>query len=685
MTLFQAKIINFFNVTRKIAKALAIILAPFLISFSLKPNNDNLFFDWLFDHKFLIFILDVSFTIYFVILKFVLDRFQPVEHGLVKFIEGSYVIFVSKDQFDEELEFITSKISNEAKQFFEYAEELVESAQYSEAIVYYKKSNNIVTTLSASLNLSNCYLILGEYENANNLLINSINQFKDINVSDLYAYLLLNQSVVYIKLYKYKLAIETSINAKRAFHKINDEFGQSFALGNEAIALFRSGLSEKALKLNKKNLRLHKKWNLNEFLAKDHHNIANIYCSRGEYAKAEKSFKKALDYINDFDNEELKAEIFVSLGALYFEIDKQQLAKDILVKALEIWQTISNPNMICTTLCVLSRNEKNRQKAINYIREAQDYAEIVSNNSLRSLVLRTEGELYLQDKRYDKALKAFGEALDLIKNTENERVKAYLNRKIGEIFFSKQNGKKAIEHFKKALNSDELLNDNLSKTKDLLSLGDTYKNLDNKEEAYKYYTKANVTSIQAKTVLFEIVSLLKLAKLELSMSVKGEWLTSENFDRNAAQKAIQYYNKIIKIAKKNNSKAKILAYNLKGEILRLLGNEQLAFRMHKKAKNLAVKTKDNKSLAEAFLNMGSIMACKDNDAALSHYKEALKIATTINDKFIIQGSLTSLISLYNDIGDKESANIYEEKLKNLSKNLTNEDKKSFKYQLTFPG
>jgi len=134
-------------------------------------------------------------------------------------------------------------------------------------------------------------------------------------------------------------------------------------------------------------------------------------------------------------------------------------------------------------------------------------------------------------------------------------------------------------------------------------------------------------------------------------------LGKDNFSLSDFQKAINYHNQRLSIAKEVGDRAgEGLAYGNLGNVYHLLGKFQEALNYHNQDLSIAKEVGDRAGEGRAYGNLGHAYHFLDNfEQAMKYFKQQLSIAKEVGDRIAAGCAYGSLGMVYHSLGDFEQA------------------------------
>lgn len=249
----------------------------------------------------------------------------------------------------------------------------------------------------------------------------------------------------------------------------------------------------------------------------------------------------AIKIAEKLNNETLKSQAFNEKGVCYYMNNQYNTAILYYQKALDIDKKRNCKDDITIRLNNLGLAYSavgNYSKAIDYFFEALKIDQNKNDNPKIAIRLNNLGIVYVKFKQYSKALEYFEKALS-IDSTNNDK-SLYSSRlsNIGMVYLKMNNPDEAITYFNNALKIDEKLNNSFN-------LAVRYNNLGKANFAKQLYSEA--IFFFEKTLEFDQKS-GNIADIAGDLTNIGNVYSKIN----QKNKAIENYNKSLKLALQNN-------------------------------------------------------------------------------------------------------------------------------------
>lgn len=232
--------------------------------------------------------------------------------------------------------------------------------------------------------------------------------------------------------------------------------------------------------------------------------LALVYLNRADYYMQLRNFKQSLincdsawRYAELANNNDRRARILQTMGAIYFYQSKYKEGREYNERAGKLYKELGNKKMYAITIAnignILTRASEyaagieNYQKAIELANEAGDrvnlamyYGNISSN--------------YIRQEQYEQALENVQRAMRYAIEQENEKQIAIAFSILGEIYLKQKKYTASIEAALRAYNGfqkNELLEEQQTVSE---ILAEAYSLSGNHKEAYKYLSKSKQLS-----------------------------------------------------------------------------------------------------------------------------------------------------------------------------------------------
>ena len=232
--------------------------------------------------------------------------------------------------------------------------------------------------------------------------------------------------------------------------------------------------------------------------------LALVYLNRADYNMQLRNFKQSLincdsawRYAELANNNDRRARILQTMGAIYFYQSKYKEGIDYNERAGQLYKELGNKKMYAITLSnigtSLTRTKdygaaiENFQKAISLANEAGDRVNL-------AMYYGNIGSNYIKQEQYQKAFENVQRAMKYAQEQENEKQIAIAYSLLGEVYLKQKKYAQSIEAGLSAYDGfqkNELLEEQQTVSE---ILAEAYSLSGNHKEAYKYLSKSKELS-----------------------------------------------------------------------------------------------------------------------------------------------------------------------------------------------
>ena len=429
-----------------------------------------------------------------------------------------------------------------------------------------------------------------------------------------------------------------------------------------------------------------------------------------QFDLAQKYLHKALEYLNDEDNEVL-IDIYFGLSIVYKYLLNMQKAIEYSKKATQIAKKMNDSFEISRAYlnsANLFANINKNSKAKGHYLLALKYANL---DEVRSNIFMNLGLLYKNSFEYEKAEEMYKKAEEIFFKLEmvNEIFELYIN--YGTLYMRLARFDEAKEYLQKALEYFEQIEDRYNVVTCYLNLGRVEQDRANFNEALNYFNLAIELTNKDKN-LISMVSLLYYSRANVFYSLhkydsaKTDYEIALNYakkqndkameasvknalagieaDKGNIDKAEKLYKEIIEVFKEDNNIEEIVAtYTNMALLYDRQGMYQLAKKAHEKALKL-IQDIDKISILENFKDMSTIPSLKisviinlaevhatvtDVKKAIALYNEALELLSLYDNDDLLAKCYLNLANIYESITEFKQAIKYGKLALGLKKKL----------------
>ncbi|MBL8005077.1 MAG: tetratricopeptide repeat protein [Candidatus Kapabacteria bacterium] len=302
------------------------------------------------------------------------------------------------------------------------------------------------------------------------------------------------------------------------------------------------------------------------------------------------------------DDAKSLAEVYNSLGIVYWNLSDYPKALEYLSKSLLISEEIENKRGIASVLGnigLVYSDLSDYPKALEYYSKALLILEEIGNKVGIASNLGNIGNVYNYLSDYPKALEYYSKALHIGEEIGSKYGNAANLGNIGLVYSDLSDYPKALEYYSKALLIFEEIGNKLGIVSNLVSIGNVYSNLSDYPKALEYYSKAL-------PIFEEIGNKVGIATNLMNIGIVY-WNLSDY------PKALEYYTKALHINEEIGNKVGI-AINLGniGIVYKSLSDYPKAIEYYSKAFHINEEIGNKVGIASNLGNIGSVYATKES-------------------------------------------------------------------------
>lgn len=325
---------------------------------------------------------------------------------------------ISKDQND--LPFQKATISGFRKEIYNVANQRIDKAidyynaaerdynedKYHDAANYYRKSIQIIPTMSGYLNMGLAYNNISEYLSAEESFLNGLSLSCENTNKNYKAWFLNNIGLVLFNQNKFDEAFQYIMQAIELNIEIeSNSIVQNF--GNFGNLYYAVGRVDDALEINQMVYKWATENEDNDCKISSLNNIGLIYLEKKEYDKAIGCFNKALIINKLVQNRSFEANLFKNLGATYEEINKRKECINYLKRSLSMYNEQNNHLQKATLLLKIGTicfEENGIEIATPYFEELAEALNYVEPSLRKAELVYRFAVIYLKIYNIDKAI-----------------------------------------------------------------------------------------------------------------------------------------------------------------------------------------------------------------------------------------------------------------------------------------
>ncbi len=280
------------------------------------------------------------------------------------------------------------------------------------ALQYYNKSLNLYKELGDVFNtgliLYNIGLIqryMGNYGDALESHVKTLQIGKQINNNELITQALLGNGFDYMLVKNYPEALKNQREALEIFTAIKDSVGVSNAYYDIGVTHLWSGNLDEALVNHTKGLEIRKKLTNNGDIANSYNFISDIYQKKGKYAEALSNSLQSVKYAELYGESGYTINSYTTVGDIAIKMADYQNSAIYYNKALDLSRKLKNPRYEALSLkgmaeIYLLQNKTNQ--AINLLQQAASIAP-GTEYKLRQAIFKDLAGAYVKINDYKNA------------------------------------------------------------------------------------------------------------------------------------------------------------------------------------------------------------------------------------------------------------------------------------------
>ncbi|KNY28462.1 diguanylate cyclase [Pseudobacteroides cellulosolvens] len=217
---------------------------------------------------------------------------------------------------------------------------------FEEGLALCRELGNVQVEASILHNLAYIYGLIGNVEEQEKMLLDSLELYKQINDKSGMAVILSDLGMMDFYVGKYDMLSEYSNESLQLSKETENKRCMSWALLRLGYAERSKGKYEEAIRLFKNALDIHEELDDKMGITESLISLAEIMRSQGEYDLALQYYYKNLNICEDIGYKELKARIMNDLGEVYRYRGDYNLARDFYENSLKVLKEINHKGNI---------------------------------------------------------------------------------------------------------------------------------------------------------------------------------------------------------------------------------------------------------------------------------------------------------------------------------------------------
>ncbi|WP_196137932.1 tetratricopeptide repeat protein [Aliikangiella sp. G2MR2-5] len=317
---------------------------------------------------------------------------------------------------------------------------------------------------------------------------------------------LISQATIYLDLEKYDQAIITANRSLSLAEKYNLAKTQMTIYSRIAEAYWFQGKLDLALINLENNLKIAEKLGLKNDISSTLHNIGLMYRHMGYPEKTLDYYTQSIQIKEELGiKSESLANAYNSLGVIYNDLDKIELAEKQYKKAIVLMENLPNSNLAAPlhNLGQLHEKKKSFDTALDFYLSSLEYEKRNENKHGIAISHREIGKLYLKQKNIDKAEEYLLESQKITNQLDSLILKADISLALARLYLAQEKIQKAKDFSQQGLQHSIEAKEKQTQLESYLLLSEIYQRSGEYQLAYdnfKLYhqTQAEISAEKAK-------------------------------------------------------------------------------------------------------------------------------------------------------------------------------------------
>jgi len=266
----------------------------------------------------------------------------------------------------------------------------------------------------------------------------------------------------------FDLALQKFEQAKAIAKRIGNEEIVAICNGNIGITYDYKGDYPKALEYTLKALKYFEKVGNERKIAHMHMNIAAIHYFTNDFQKALNNYNKAAEVFSRLNDKRNEAAVYKNISALNRQLFNTNEAKETLLKAKEIGESINwyaFVNGCNVDLGTIEQDEGKYLASLAYYKAALDGTKLFDKSNEELAVIYINRSYPLNDlKKYKESINSLKKALALAEKTKMPFRERHIYNQFSETYELMNQPEKALSYLKKQMAvNDSIFNETKSK------------------------------------------------------------------------------------------------------------------------------------------------------------------------------------------------------------------------------
>ncbi|MEH2310182.1 MAG: tetratricopeptide repeat protein [Nostoc sp.] len=495
--------------------------------------------------------------------------------------------------------------------------------QYQQAIELLQQSLDIAREIGdrnseglSLMNLGNAYNDLGQYQQAIELLQQSLDIAREIGDRNSEGKSLANLGNVHNDLGQYQQAIELLQQSLDIAREIGDRNSEGKSLANLGNAYNDLGQYQQAIDFLHQSLDIAREIGDRYAEGLSLMNLGNAYLSLGQYQQAIAFYQQSLDIAKEIGDRYAEGLSLMNLGNAYLSLGQYQQAIDFYQQSLDIAREIGDRNsegksLMNLGIAYLSLGQY--QHAIEFLQQSLEIAREIGDRNSEGKSLMNLGIAYLSLGQYQRAIDFYQQSLDIAREIGDRNSEGKSLANLGNAYNYQGQYQHAIEFLQQSLDIAREIGDRNSEGKSLANLGVAYNSLGQYQHAIEFLQQSLET---AKEIGDRYAEGLSLMNLGVAYNSLGQY-----------QHAIEFLQQSLDIAREIGERnGEGTSLNNLGNAYNSLGQYQRAIEFYQQSLEIKREIGDIRGEAIAWFNLGlSLENLNRESDALGAYHNAREL------------------------------------------------------------
>ena len=325
-----------------------------------------------------------------------------------------------------------------------------QAKEYSERAIELSREAGFDSGLTMALNnLGVCLYRIGDFEKAQAVFEEKLELSYAMNDSGSLSRCLNFLGILSTMRGEMDKGVEYMLGSAEIEEKIGDKEGLGQAYGNIAAVYVSDGKYRLAIEYNTKAIRIFEEIENKQGIGKCNTNLSMLYIYTQDYLKARKASENAIAIFTELDQKADIAISLINLGLSYDHFEKPEIAIEHYERAREISEKLGNKQNLGyanLNLAVAYFTLGKEIKAMESIRIAKDYFEVLQKPLEVAKCIESEADFLRKQGKYSQAIRKYKEAVALAEQVHAPEVIKFSSMRLAEIYAIQGDYKKAYTY-----------------------------------------------------------------------------------------------------------------------------------------------------------------------------------------------------------------------------------------------